>query len=65
MEAPRKNSKVRWLLDNKRYIFEKKDVKAGIIRQLVGIMLIFVLRLARSHMLAVTLPLPFPTVFSR
>jgi hypothetical protein len=65
MEAPKKKGKVRWLLDNERYIFEKKDVEAGIIRPLVGIMLIFVLRLARSHTLAATLPPPYTTVFSR
>jgi len=65
MEAAKKNGKVRWLLDNERYIFEKKDVDAGIIRPLVGIMLIFILRLARSHTSAVALPPAFTIVFSR
>jgi len=57
--------KVRWLLDNERYISEKKHLEAGIIHALVRIMFIFILRLARSHTLAATLPLPFSTVFSR
>jgi len=65
MEAPKMKGKVRWLLDNERYIFEKNEVEAGIIRRLVGIMLIFILRLTRSHMLAATLPPPFTIVFSR
>jgi len=64
MEAAKKRGKVPWLLDNGRYILEKKDVEAGITRRLVGIMLIFILRLARSHTLAATLPPPFTSVFS-
>jgi len=65
MEATKKKGKVHWLLDNEPYIFEKKDVEAGIICPLVGIMLIFVLRHARSHTLAATLPPPLTTAFSR
>jgi len=65
MEAQKRQGKVRWLLDNERDIFENKDVEAGIIRPLVGIMRIFVLRLARRHTLAATLPLPFTSVFPR
>jgi hypothetical protein len=65
MEAPKKKGKIRWLLDNERYIFEKKDVEAGIIRPLVGIMLLFIPRLPRSHTLAATLPPPFTIVVSR
>jgi hypothetical protein len=64
MGASKKKSKVRWLLDNERYILLKKDIEAGIIRPLVGKMLIFILRLARSHMLAATLPPAFTIVFS-
>jgi hypothetical protein len=65
MEAQKEKNKVQWLLDNEQYIFEMTDVAEGIICPLVGIMLIFVLRLARSHTLAATLPPPFTTVFSR
>jgi len=65
MEAPKRKSEVRWLLDNERYIFEKKDAEAGIIHPLAGIMVIFILRLARSHTLAPTSPPPFTTVFSK
>ena len=65
MEAPKTKGKVRKLLENERYIFEKKIVEAGIKRPLVGIMLIFILRLARSHMLAARSPPQFTTVFSR
>ena len=65
MEAPKKKGKVCWLLNNEWYIFEKKAVEAGIICPLVRIMLIFVLKLTRSHMLAATLPPQFTTVFSR
>jgi len=66
MEAPKKKGKVHWLFNNEQYIFEKKDLEAGIIRPLVGIMLIFILRLPRSYTLAATLPPPpLTTVFSR
>jgi len=65
MEAPKRKGNVCWLLDNEQYIFEKKDVEAGIIRLLVGIVLIFVLRLAKSHMLAATSPPLFTGVFTR
>jgi hypothetical protein len=65
MEAPQKKGKFCWLLDNERYIFEKKATEACIIHPLVGIMLIFILRLTRSHTLAATLPPPFTIGFSR
>jgi len=65
MEAPKKKGMVCWLLDNEQYIFEKKDIETGIIRPLVGIMLILVLGLARSDTLAATFPPPFTTTFSR
>ena len=65
MEAPKRKGKVRWLLETERYILEKNDVEAGIIRPLVGIMMRFVLRLTRSHTLAATLLPPFSSVFSR
>jgi hypothetical protein len=45
-------------------MIDLKDVEAGIIRALVGIKLIFVLRLAMSHTLAATLLPPFTIVFS-
>jgi hypothetical protein len=64
-EAPKKKGKVRWLPNNERYIFEKEDVEARIIRPLLGIMLIFILRLTRSHTLPATFPPPYTTVFSR
>jgi len=64
-ETPKKKGKVRWLLENERYIFENINVERGIIRPLVEIMLIFVLRRARSQTLAATVPPPCITVFLR
>jgi hypothetical protein len=65
VEAPMKKGKVGWLLDNEQYIFEKNNVEAGIIRPLAKIMLILILRLARRHTLAATMPPPLTIVFSR
>jgi len=65
MEPPTWKGKVRWLLDNEQSIIEKKDIEAGIIRPLVGIMLRSILNLTRSHMLAATSPPPFTTVSPR
>jgi hypothetical protein len=62
MDATMKEVKVRWLLDNERYIFEMKDVQAGIIHPLAGIMLIVIHTLARSYTLAATLPPQFTIV---
>jgi len=64
MEVPKRKGKVCWLLENERYIFEKKDLEAGIIHSIVGIILILILRLTRSHTLPGTSPLTFTTVFS-
>jgi hypothetical protein len=63
INALKKNGKVHWLLDKDLYIFEKKDVEAGIMPPHVGMMPIFVLKLARSDKLAPTLPPPFTIVF--
>jgi len=65
MEAPKRKEKVHWLLNDEQHIFQKKDVEAGIIHPLVGIMLIVILRLTRSDMLAAPLPPSFTTVSSR
>jgi hypothetical protein len=64
MEVSTRKGKVRWLFDKERYIFEKKDAEVGIIHPLAGIILIFIVRLARSHTLVATSPLLFTTVFS-
>jgi hypothetical protein len=64
MHALKKKSMVRGLLNNEHFIFEHKDVEVGIIGTLVGIMLMFLLRLARSHTLVATLPPLFTIVFS-
>lgn len=65
MDAPKKKCKVRWSFNNGQYIFETKDIESGIICQLVGILLILILRLTRSHTLTATLPPPFTTGLSR
>jgi len=64
-EGPQDKEKGPLLLDNEWYIFEKKDIEVGIIRPLVGIMLILILRLARSHTLAATLSQPITSVHFR
>jgi len=64
MEARNKKVNVCGFLWNERYIFEKNDVAAGISNPLVGIMMICVLRLARSHILEGKLPPPLAIVFS-
>jgi hypothetical protein len=64
MEPSNSKGKVYCLLDSDQQISELKDVVAGIICPLLGMMLILILKLAMSHPLGAVLPPPFRSVVS-
>lgn len=59
VEASKMKSKIHLLLNNDQYSFDKKHLEVGIIRLVGRIMLIFILRLARSRTFTAAFLLPY------